>query len=118
MEMQQVTNYGWSKDHRRSAIFFKDDLRTDNGGRKTYTEKGATMKLGDNLDISLLDEYSVYFTRSTEGDGAPIFVVKDGMLYHACDWSKINKLNLKDILFLKIGKKELTAFDALTMLLV
>lgn len=114
--MKRVTNYGWSKDHRKSATFYKENLRGN--GSKVLTEKGAVMKLGKNLDISLLDEYAVYYTHSDSTNGSPIFVVKDCMLYHACYWGDIYELNLKDVLFTKIKKKELSAFDALTMLLV
>lgn len=116
MEMQQVTNYGWSKGHKPSILH---ENLVGRQSKKVCTENGAIMKLGDNVDISLLNEYSLYFTIGDgSGDGSPVFVVKDGMLYHACYWYDLFESTLRDKLLLKAERKELSVFDVLTMLLV
>lgn len=111
--MEKVTNYGWSKVH-RPAAFYKEGALTS---EKVRTENGAVMKIGDNLDISLLDEYSLYFASNSE-KGSPMFVVKDGSLYLACYWPEIMNSTLKDELLGKVEKHELTAYDALALLTI
>jgi len=114
--MKKITNYEYSKRSGKPAAFYKFKS-SSNGGIHVYTDNNRKMLLGHNVDVTLLDEYLIYYTSTTEKDkGSPIFVKKDGVLYLACYWGDIHNNIAKDELFEKVFTKKITAFDAIAFL--
>lgn len=119
--MERVTNYEYSKRRGKPPQLYKLILTYDNkiNGCKVLKKDGVKVKLGDNAEVELLDEYNFYYTLTGGEEGSPVFVVNNSNLYLCCYWGDIYESEdlFKD-LAKKVFKKELTAFDLISFLVV
>jgi len=121
--MEKVTNYGYSKRAGKPPKMYKIIINNSanriDGFDMVRTKTGKIVRLGNNMEVSLLNEYSFYYAATHGENGSPIFIVNDGSLYLSCYWGDI--MEHKELfadLSKKVYRKELTAFDLLGFLVL
>lgn len=94
-------------------------------GTSSWVRRGDTrhhesdvLKLTEAMDLSLLDEYNIYWANNKK-EGAYVFILNDDQLYFCCVYDELeNKLGMLESLMNHMENKELTGFDVMSSILM